>query len=454
MRTGNLERGATSERHGRVLALSPSQMGMYFHHIHSRNSVYLEQLTCEIAGPLDIGIACACLEALVDRHSILRTVFTIKAPRGLRQVALPLTSLDLELVDLTQVDDQDGAVDALLRSEAALNLDLSRSASRCKLLRLGAERFVFVWTYHHILLDSWTLLLLQQQFTELYLQALQNRPATTTASYPQYWEYVAWTQACDRQRTLEYWRGYLGKAKSSFPMSLPSETVAENTAVTAGELPASLTELLANLQASSRTSAASVFLAAWSTYSLGRSGRSENIVGCVYANRLIPLKAAGKIAGLFANSLPIRSQHGTTATQHIAGIHREMMQWPRYAWISLSEIMASAGMTVYDISSVVNFSIDQPDIENEHSRQLPIRIGNIRYREQAHFPVLEVFLSGDRPRLSVRYDRRRDTYDADDMIGGLERILTAFRDSPDLPLGQLARPKLESGALSAIDFAF
>lgn len=434
--------------------LSPVQEGMYFHHAHCRNAVYLEQLACDIHGPLDIAVARRCIERLVREHDILRTVFTVKRPKGLRQVVLPFAEVDLPLIDATQASDPIGFVEALLDHESRLNLDLSRRASRCKIVQLGPETFVFIWTYHHIIMDSWSLLMLQRQFTMLYAGALNGAEIPAIAARP-YREYVSWTRRRDQAATFRFWRRYLGRAASRVPLVLPSETISENTIVSRTPLLRDTHELLAALKKQHKTTATVVFLAAWSAWVLYRDGREADIIACVYANRLVPIKAAGTIAGLFVNSLPLRTTRYFTTIEQIDHIHRAMMEWPRHGWMALSDIMATGGLTAYNISSFVNFTIDQPTIDNEYSRTLPIRLDRVRYREQAHFAVcLDIDLAEDRPSLAIRYDRRLGSFDAAEIAEDLARVLTVFRDRPRTPLGDLVIELKKPALFAETDFDF
>lgn len=440
---------------GHVRPLSPLQEGMYFHHLQVRNTVYLEQMTCEIRGPLDVDLATRVIEILVREHEILRTVFTIRPPKGMRQVVLPYVRLELEQLDLRSAPSPDAAIEAVLDREAARNLDLAVAVSRCKLLQLADETFVFLWTYHHIIMDSWTLLMLQEQFTALYAAALRGEPLSLKKRPLQYRDYVDWTLGEDRGKAAVFWRDYLGRGKSRLPFELPLESIDQYIETTKTDLPLSLLDRLDRLSALHKVTTNSVFLAAWCAYSLLRHNREEDVIGCVYANRLLPFKGAGTVAGLFVNSLPLRCSRRSSAAEQIRAVHRHMMQWPGKGWLSLSEIMATGGLTANDLSSLVNISIDQPTISNAHTKTLPIQIDKIRYREQAHFAVcLDVFLNRDRPSLAVRHDTRKGPWDASVVCAVMEDILVRFEETPDADLRELVVSTTAQDLTADTDFNF
>ena len=59
-----------------IYPLAPMQQGMLFHTLMAPGTgVYVEQLTCRIGRGLDVARFEQALQALVDRHAILRSVF-------------------------------------------------------------------------------------------------------------------------------------------------------------------------------------------------------------------------------------------------------------------------------------------------------------------------------------------------------------------------------------------
>jgi hypothetical protein len=132
-----------------------------------------------------------------------------------------------------------------------------------------------------------------------------------------------------------------------------------------------------------------------------------------------------------------------------------MMQWPGKGWLSLSEIMATGGLTPNDLSSIVNFSIDQPSISNAYTKILPIEVDNIRYREQAHFAVcLDVVLDRDSPSLAIRHDIRKGGWDASVVCDVLGDILDRFETTPEASLRDFVASRAAQGLIADTDFDF
>ena len=65
-----------------VYALSPLQEGILFHSLYAPESgVYVEQLSCALAGPLDVAAFARAWERVIERHAVLRTAFVWKSQK-------------------------------------------------------------------------------------------------------------------------------------------------------------------------------------------------------------------------------------------------------------------------------------------------------------------------------------------------------------------------------------
>ncbi|MEB4212432.1 condensation domain-containing protein, partial [Mycobacterium sp. 94-17] len=103
-------------------------------------------------------------------------------------------------LDLTADDgDVEERVQAVCAAERAAVCDLAhQSAFRAALIRTGADRYRFVLTNHHIVLDGWSLpILLREVFAGYYGQPLAAAPA--------YRSFVSWLADRDVAAAREAW---------------------------------------------------------------------------------------------------------------------------------------------------------------------------------------------------------------------------------------------------------
>src|SRR5262245_58737773 len=127
-----------------VFPLTPLQEGILYHVLAApRSDVYVEQLSCDLLGPLDDGAFLGAWRLAVERHGTLRTAFVWRnVPRPLqvvhRDAELPLAREDWQGVPTGSFD---ARLDELLAAERRRGFDLARAPLfRLALLRLAGDR--------------------------------------------------------------------------------------------------------------------------------------------------------------------------------------------------------------------------------------------------------------------------------------------------------------------------
>ncbi|MCE9575985.1 MAG: hypothetical protein K8W52_22730 [Deltaproteobacteria bacterium] len=429
-----------------VLPLSPVQQGMYFHHLHKKNRVYLEQMLCDVDGPVELATVERSLNKLVEAHECLRTVFVNDDYEGPRQRVLPYRWRPLRYRDLSSERDPETAFAQHAADEMERNLALDAETSRCELVKLGPERHAFLWTYHHLIMDAWAVRLLQDQFCEAYLGVWKDSPR------PPYRRYLEWIENQNEQKARAYWTKYLQHHACHADAVLPAADVYENQVTVTVECGARGRELLGTLARRHRATVNHVLLAAWGTYVLQHFQKAEAIFGCVVSGRMIRLPEVDQIGGVFVNAIPIYVRETETVTRTVAEIRQHMLVSSEYAFMSLSDVMAFGNTTPASVLSVVNFQIDHVELRGGAAASLPFRVRNIRYNEQAHYDVyLDVYVRERGLTLAVHYDARKHAFDAHAVQRALTRILERFEASADAALGDVALGDSEL-AYGALDF--
>ena len=93
-----------------------------------------------------------------------------------------------------------------MRADRAQGFDLTRAPLlRLHLIRLSEQTFHFIWSFHHVLLDGWSVSQLLSQVFACYHANRQDRSISLPASRP-YRDYIAWLQQQDLAAAQSYWR--------------------------------------------------------------------------------------------------------------------------------------------------------------------------------------------------------------------------------------------------------
>jgi Condensation domain len=180
-----------------IYPLTPMQQGMLFHTLYTPEStLYFEQLCCTLQGELDVAKFTAAWQQVADRHGVLRTAFiweNINKPLQVvgKVVNLPWVHYDWRSLTPTVQQEQ---FTEFLAADRQRGFILSQAPlMRFTLMRMAEDRYKLVWSYHHLLIDGWSLPTLMQEVFAYYEAAIQGESVTMALPRP-YRDYVLWRE--------------------------------------------------------------------------------------------------------------------------------------------------------------------------------------------------------------------------------------------------------------------
>src|SRR5579884_131916 len=188
----------------------------------------------QIAGPLNTDILQQAVNAVVKRHGSLRTVFD--SVRGeSRQIVLPDVNIDVPVVDLadTPPDEREEEALRIIAEEGRKPFDLGEGPLlRCLLVRLSADRHIFLLVLHHIITDGWSISILFRELTHCYAAFVKGEQPVLPDLSLEYAEYAEWqrenTSGEALERQIEHWKRKLAGADSvlELPLDHPRPSIA------------------------------------------------------------------------------------------------------------------------------------------------------------------------------------------------------------------------------------
>ena len=171
-----------------------------------------------LSGRLDVEALERALREVVRRHESLRTTFGSQDGRPVQRVSEEVR-LTFGLIDLSGQPEREREERAreLAVEEARTPFSLSEGPLvRARLLRLGDQDHVALFTMHHIISDGWSMGVLVREVTALYEAFTRGEPSTLPELPIQYADYAAWQREHLSGETLEeqlsYWKGQLAGA--------------------------------------------------------------------------------------------------------------------------------------------------------------------------------------------------------------------------------------------------
>jgi len=427
-----------------IYPLSPMQEAMVVAGLRDPESTaYTQQLQIGLTGPLDRSAFDGAWQDLIDRHTILRTVFILRNTPRFLQAVLKKAIPDIAVHDLTGLDRdaQETRIERFSQAERVRGFDLEAGPpSRILLVRRGPQEHLMIWTHHHVLLDGWCLGLLAEEFFSLY--ASQHEGFKPSLAPPRaYSNFIKWVQDRPVERSLPYWKSYLDGYE---PMpALPSGDAPHSGAGAieeergfSGETSRALEALAARL----RLTQSALIHAAWGIFLAKYTDIGDALFTSVIANRPPSLAGADRMIGLLINALPVRVRFdGAESFADLARrVHGDMLGRAEHEHVPLAGIqgVAPQAARVFDTLLIVeNYPLgDAAAGTSGGLRAVPEAL-----TEETHAPLtLQVSLAGA---VHLRFSANPERHDAE-MLAQLARhfadLLERLIESADRPLKEHA----------------
>ncbi|MBW4490249.1 MAG: amino acid adenylation domain-containing protein [Trichocoleus desertorum ATA4-8-CV12] len=191
------------------LPLSFAQQRLWFlHQLNPDDLSYNCAGAIQLKGQLDTVALEQSLNALVQRHEVLRTQFVVEEGQPI-QVILPTLQVNLPVVDLRQQDNAD--LNQYLQKATQQRFDLTQAPLfRFTLLRLNNDDHTLLLSLHHIISDAWSIGVFLQELADLYTAFVQEQAPSLVELPIQYADFAVWQRQWLQGEALEsqlaYWK--------------------------------------------------------------------------------------------------------------------------------------------------------------------------------------------------------------------------------------------------------
>ena len=163
-----------------------------------------------VAG-LDGGRFAAAWQAVADHHAILRTGFAWEGLGEPLQYVLRSAELPVRQIDWRGCEVTADMLAGLAHDEQARGFDLGQPPlMRVLLVRVADDAYRLIWTYHHVLLDGWSV-------SQLIGDVLRHYRGQPLAPSGRYGTYIDWLRRQDAEATERFWRRRLAGARGADP---------------------------------------------------------------------------------------------------------------------------------------------------------------------------------------------------------------------------------------------
>jgi amino acid adenylation domain-containing protein len=434
-----------------IYPLTPLQQGMLFHTVYAPGSgAYVEQVGFTVRDPaFDPGAFERAWQRVAERHPVLRTAFAweeMEEPVQVvqRRVAVPVERLDWSGASPRERGDR---LDAFLAEDRRRGFDLlAAPLMRLALIRTGADEWRVQWSFHHLLLDGWSLPRVLDE--ALAFEADARAGAETHRPRPRpFRDYVLWLRRQDPAAAESFWRGRLAGVEAPTPLGIdrPAPAGAADEpgrwAEETVHLPAGTMAALVALARRARVTPGALVQGAWALLLARYSGRDDVVFGAVVSGRPAELPGVEEMVGMFINTLPVRVRVDEDAPllPWIAELHARQVETGAWEHVSLTAVQGWSDVPREQrlFESILAFE-NYPVGGGAGEAGGRLAIHDPRVTERTGYPLTVVASPGDGLALRAIYDTARFGDAAvRRMLAQWGTLLGAMAADPERPLRDL-----------------
>ncbi len=392
--------------------LSAAQQGMLFHSLYEDGSgLYAEQFSCRFTG-LDPDRFRQSWNHLVQYHSILRTafyhdVFNIPVQCVYKKIQLPLTIHDLRGQSAEQ---QQEAVRAHAAADRLRGFNLHEAPLfRVTLLQLGKDVYDMIWTYHHIIMDGWSLPVLMEEFMNSYESMAAGRLPKVLAE-DRYEEFIRFVERRNLRREEAYWRRYLqGVEEPSLlpfcPPGTPRNKGLGRYQAEAAYFDAAITASLQAYAQQHRITVNTVVQGIWAYLLSQYTGNPHVVYGVTVAGRPDDLARVEHRVGMYINTIPLHAtvQEDMPWANWLQGIQQDQLAARNYQYVAMNDIQRWINIPG-DLFDTVLVYENYPVSRVLTANQWQLRVDDIRQEGKTNYLLYLIVQAADTITVEFHYN--------------------------------------------------
>lgn len=427
-----------------IYPLSPLQEGMLFHHLlNPEATAYFEQLSCTLRGDLDVAAFKRAWTRVIERHAVLRTFFTWEQRDKPLQVVLARMPLPFEQHDWRGLseNEQEERFTTLLRMDRERGFNLATAPLlRLHLAQLDHNRHRFLWSFHHILLDGWSMPLLFKEIFDFY-RAYRNGEELNVENPRPYRDYIAWLRRQDPAKTENFWRGTLKGFTVPTPLTVDRPSSKVGYSELKVRLSETITASLNNLAQRSELTLNLLVQGAWAILLSRYSGERDVLFGATSSGRPVELNGVDSMVGLFINTLPSRVQIAPDCMliPWLRKLQEHQLDVRQHEYTPLVEVQGWSevprGQSLFESLFVFeNYPISSAVKQGPGG----LAVEDVNVSESTNYPLIAVAAPG--PELLVKIGYQHNCFDEQTvqrMLGHFQNLLEQIATRPEQRVDEL-----------------
>jgi amino acid adenylation domain-containing protein/non-ribosomal peptide synthase protein (TIGR01720 family) len=399
-----------------IYPLAPLQQGLLFHSLSAPEAgLYCNQALFTLSGKLNVPAFKRAWQRVVDHHPVLRTSFVWEGVKEPVQVVNRKAEFSLAHHDWREEspEAQRGNLEKIFRADLEQGFDLAQTPLlRGALLQTADERHEFLWNFHHILMDGWSMFQVLHEAFASYEAYTRGEEYQLARPRP-YRDYIAWLRRQSAALAEAFWRKYFKGFTAPTPLvvdRLAESKIGDEFASQLLALSAETTDALEAMAQKHHLTLNTLMQGAWALLLSRYSGEEDVVFGAILSGRPAELNGVETMVGLFINTLPVRVQASPREAllDWLKKNQTQQAEMRQYEYSALSHVQAWSdappGSSLFEsIFMFENYRKERPLEEMGAS----VKIGNARWFERQNYPLAAIAIPGRPTVLRLTYDCRR-----------------------------------------------
>ncbi|MDH5548231.1 MAG: amino acid adenylation domain-containing protein, partial [Gammaproteobacteria bacterium] len=441
-----------------IYPLSPMQQGILFNSLFVPESrVFFEQLSCHLTGPLNLSAFNSAWHQVVNRHAVLKTAFAYENAIEPYQLVYPQVDVPLIIEDWREIpsDEQPTKLKAFLKQDMDKGFDLeSPPLLRLALLQTDEDRYYFILSFHHILMDGWSFFQFLPEVFSCY-KAFNQQQTPQLPQAPLYKNYISWLQHQDTAQAEAFWketlRGFTAPTGLGIYKQAPVFTKHESigTGILNTTLNIDSTNKLQQLAKSNKFTLNTVLQGLWALL-LGRYNQTNDVCfGVTVYGRPAELPQIESTVGLFINTLPLRINidNNRSLLPWLSELQAYNIELRKFDYVPLPQIQTwselPAGNALFQTLLVFENYPQDTTIKKVNSgakdgqTEQQLEIDLLHINRQTNLPLSLIAAPGEQLQLEFRYDQKIFSAEIIERLANhFTQILEQAGNNPELSLGK------------------
>ncbi|OKP83967.1 hypothetical protein A3844_21065 [Paenibacillus helianthi] len=432
-----------------VYHLSSMQEGMLFHSLYQKNEAYHEQIRFSVKGSFDVLILEKCFNLLIERHEVLRTIFSYKNTKNPLQIVLKKQknlhikykniSHELENVRINMISDY-------IKEDKKNSFRLTKDVPmRVAVFEMGEEQFEVIWSFHHIVIDGWSLGILFGELLQIY-ESLNKGTRLQLETAQPYSRFIQWLEKQDKAKGSDYWQNYLKTIDVVTTLPGYKKTVGqeryeqEELCFALGEEQTRILQQLANkYQVTLNTMMQTI----WGIVLQKYNRTNEVVFGAVVSGRPAVIPGIEKMVGLFINTIPVRISNSPTQqfTEVLKAVQYAASESDAYSSYPLYEIQNQCTLKQDLINHIMvfeNYPMDDRLKDMGQTAGVGLELSNFNTFEQTNYDFNVILIP--EKELAIKFSYNLNAFEpgsVERMKGHLQHVIKQIIANPNATIDEI-----------------